>query len=163
MEPACDIQCQRDKRLKVLMTNFKEATAKKGIDPEGYEKARLQYFSLKEGPVWLQHEKQKIAQTKLQPVLEEYTKRYNKAQNKLNEKENEVGDEDETRFIHQQIMKEKDHAGVTQRLQELVSSDSVASTSWWPVFLDVLIGLMVLIIIYLIYRRVYVVNIQPTI
>jgi hypothetical protein len=59
----------------------------------------------------------------------------------------QAGDEDEIRFIHDQIQKEQAEASVYQRMNEL---NSVPSTvySWLPTFLDLCLGLTILYLVY---------------
>jgi hypothetical protein len=131
--PACDIACQKNKRLATLLSTLQEATVNKGTNPEAYEKARMNYYTLKEGQSWLHTEKEKIANNKVTPLLDMYTKQFQTLQNAADKKAavkqalddakaGEVGDEDETRFIHSQIEKEYNKAGVQTRLMELTKS-----------------------------------------
>jgi hypothetical protein len=142
---ACDIQCQKNKQLSTLLTNLHEATTRKGVDPEAYEQARIAYYTLKEGNTWLQAEKEKIARQKIDPIINQYKTRYAELQARKDTKDTEVGDEDEARFIHAQIQEEQNRAGVHKRLREL----GPVSQSWFPLFLDVLIGILILLIVYL--------------
>jgi hypothetical protein len=60
---ACDVECQREKKLKTLQGAYMTASSKAGIDPEGYERAKIAYFSLRDGPIWLKnYEDQKAEQ-----------------------------------------------------------------------------------------------------
>lgn len=60
---ACDIECQKEKKLKTLQGAYLAASSKAGIDPEGYERAKVAYFSLRDGPTWLHnYEEQKSEQ-----------------------------------------------------------------------------------------------------
>jgi hypothetical protein len=60
---ACDIECQKEKKLKTLQGAYIAASQKAGIDPEGYERAKIAYFSLRDGPTWVKnYEEQKSEQ-----------------------------------------------------------------------------------------------------
>jgi hypothetical protein len=61
----------------------------------------------------------------------------------------QAGDEDEVRFIHEQIQKERDEASVYQRMNELQGTSSVYS--WLPTFLDLCLGLTILHLVYQVY------------
>ena len=65
---ACDLECQKEKKLKTLQGAYLAASSKAGIDPEGYEKAKVAYFSLRDGPTWLKNyeeQKSELAQEHL--------------------------------------------------------------------------------------------------
>jgi hypothetical protein len=157
MEPACDIQCQRNKKLGVLLTELQKAAVNKTKDPQGYENARMKYYTLKEGQGWLHTEKEKIAQKALKSTVAGYEKRYqaiaieNARKQAIDDaKAAEVGDEDEVRFLRSQIEHEKDKAGVNSRMFELTSGSSI-NDNWYPIFLDVLIAFFSLWIVYLLF------------
>jgi hypothetical protein len=64
---ACDVECQKEKKLKTLQGAYLAASQKAGVDPEGYEKAKVAYFTLRDGPTWLHnYEEQKSEQAQLQ-------------------------------------------------------------------------------------------------
>jgi hypothetical protein len=156
MEPACDIQCQKNKKLATLLTDLQKATVNKTKDPQAYENARMKYYTLKEGQGWLHTEKEKIAQKALKSSVDTYEKRYQsiqlqnaKRQAIDDAKAGEVGDEDEVRFLRMQIEKDKDKAGANSRLFELTTESNM--NSWYPIFLDVLIGFFTLWIVYLLF------------
>jgi len=159
--PACDIACQKNKRLATLLSTLQEATVHKGTNPEAYEKARMNYYTLKEGQSWLHTEKEKIANNKVTPLLDMYTKQFQTLQTAADKKAavkqalddakaGEVGDEDETRFIHSQIEKEYNKAGVQTRLMELTKSP-VPEPSSIPMYFDILMGFLILVIVYLLF------------
>jgi hypothetical protein len=156
MSQACDIACQRNKQLSTLLKTYQDATVNKNRDPEAYEKARIQYFTVKEGRGWLQTEKKKIAQRKVIPILDSYQKRYDaataKAQAAQEPANYPVGDDDEIRFVTSMIQKEKDKAGVYQRLSQFNDPVVINNTDWLQVVIDTLIGIVALIDIYLVYR-----------
>lgn len=68
---ACDIACQRDKKLKNLKYALDNSK-----DPEAHERARIAYFTLKDGQAWLSKEKEKIAKAKIEPIIADYKARY---------------------------------------------------------------------------------------
>jgi len=64
---ACDVECQKEKKIKNLQGAYLAASQKAGVDPEAYEKARVAYFTLRDGPTWLHnYEQQKSEQAQLQ-------------------------------------------------------------------------------------------------
>ena len=52
------------------------AAANRDKDPDTYEGARIRYFALKNGEGWLEQEKTRIADTKLQPAIDSYRQQF---------------------------------------------------------------------------------------
>jgi hypothetical protein len=62
---ACDVECQKQKKLKTLQDAYMSASTRAGSDPQGYERAKIAYFTLRDGPTWLHNynqQKQEQAQ-----------------------------------------------------------------------------------------------------
>lgn len=154
---ACDVACQKNKQLKTLLTSLQSATVNKGTDPEAYELARVNYYTVKEGQGWLQTEKERIAKLTLQPIMDKYKKQYAATQPSAPTQSDEVGDEDETRFIHNQIEKERDRAGVHQRLMEL-TVDGGPTVQWLPYVLDIVIAGLALTVVYMLFTKFYIIK-----
>jgi uncharacterized protein YaaR (DUF327 family) len=158
---ACDIQCQRDKQLKQLSSAMVTAIQNKEKDPEAYEKARTAYYTVKEGQGWLSKENEEKANQQVQPILDSYQSKFDKMkqdmiyqtvamQAKKDALTSQVGDEEELRFIQAQIEKEREDASIYQRTKELQGLP-VDIYSWLPSFLDLLLGLSVLYLVYQIF------------
>jgi hypothetical protein len=158
---ACDIQCQRDKQLKQLSSAMVTAIQNKEKDPEGYERARTAYYTVKEGQGWLSKDKEEKANQEVHPILDSYQSKFDKmkqdmiyqsvaAQAKQDALGSQVGDEDEVRFIKSEIEKEREEASVYQRNKEL-SGLPVDVYSWLPSFLDLLLGISILYLVYQIF------------
>jgi hypothetical protein len=158
---ACDIQCQRDKQLKTLSSAMVTAIQNKEQDPEAYDKARTAYYTVKEGQGWLSKEKEEKANQTVQPILDSYQSKFDKMkqdtiyqtvsmQAKQDALNSQVGDESEVRFIQSQIEKEREAASVYQRTKELEGMP-VDIYAWLPSFLDLLLGITILWIVYQIF------------
>ena len=159
---ACDVACQRNKQLVSLQAALHTATVNKNKDPEAYEQARINYYTVRDGEGWLRTEKEKKANAVIDPIISNYQQRYldmQVAQAKQEAREQarkdaqneQVGDEDDVRFVHDLIQKQQDSAGVHRRLLELGASNSFSVTS--PLVLDVTIGLLILGVVYLAYSK----------
>ena len=110
---ACDLECQKEKKLKTLQGAYLAASSKAGIDPEGYEKAKVAYFSLRDGPTWLKNyeeQKSELAQEHLrrrQKQIDDHTPQ-------------EYGPPTEDSYEFKKFMQEKqDKSDVQWRLFEL--------------------------------------------
>lgn len=155
----CDIDCQQKKHLRALSSALVTATNNKGSEPEAYDRARTAYYTAKEGQTWAQVDQEKKAEQAVQPILDSYEKRFNQMKNNLiynsavdqakkDLSSTQIGDEAELRFLHSQIEAERNQAGAQQRLNELASNPWTDVYSWLPTFLDLLLGLTGLYIIY---------------
>ena len=125
-------------------------------DPSGYEKARIAYFTLLNGPGWLAQEKGRIAKEEVEPTLSSYTQQFNALKGEQQSqsiftnlanvlKTQEGADEESNRFLKQQLTNEKDKAQVSDRLNQLNSGTPQISQylSWAIDILIVLLGLFV--------------------
>jgi len=167
---ACDIDCQRKKQLKALSSALVTATQNKARDPKAYDTARTAYYTAKEGQSWAQADKEQKANSSLQPILDLYQSKFDKmkqditnqaaaAQAKQDVMNSQIGDEDEIRFVHSQVEQERDKASIYQRLNELADI-SVSVYSWLPSFLDLLLGISILFLVYQIFVQGKLTNLQ---
>jgi hypothetical protein len=67
---------EKERRIQEAYTTFERAARTRDDDPEGYEQAKFQYYSLKNGPDWAAQEKKRISDKKMDPVLTAYRKQY---------------------------------------------------------------------------------------
>ena len=63
-----DKQKQKDDAFRQLQ----EAENVRDKSPEAYERARVGYYSLTQGPEWVEQEKERIAKVDVEPVLSQY-------------------------------------------------------------------------------------------
>lgn len=148
----CDARCQKQKRLDALKTVMQT-----GPTPEAKEQARLQYYTLKDGQGWLRHEKEKIARQEILPIVQNLESKHASLQAQLARKNQqvmtppvqEVGDEAEARYIQKQV----DEANVLNRTFQLGQPPATVQElyAWIPTLLDVLIGLLGLVLVYLVF------------
>lgn len=157
---ACDVECQRNKKLKQLSSAMVDAIQNKEQDPEAYEKARVEYNTYKHGQEWAHVDSEQKAKEAVQPILDSYqqqfdqmktTMAYNSAlqQAKQDAMSGQAGDEDEIRFVHSQIEKARDESSVYERMNELQGTSSVYS--WLPTFLDLCLAITILHLVYQVY------------
>jgi hypothetical protein len=163
--PVCDADCQRQKKLAGLKNTLDQKTLTKATDPEGYEQARIAYFTELNGQGWLAEEKQRIANEEVSPKVTQYTTQYEQLKtqqqnqqvflNLMNAlKEEEAQDETDLDYLEKKANQEKDQVDVLNRLAVLNQGQApVATTNYWPTILQVAIGILALIIVYLIYSK----------
>jgi intergrase/recombinase len=158
----CDTACQRQKQLDGLLTTMNNTEK---TNPVEYEKARVSYYTLKDGQEWLVKEKDRLAKEEVEPILKNIDTKYEYLQKKVKDKKQqedlinslklqEVGDEEETRYINNQLMKEKDKVGVAQRLSLFNTSSSLNVMPYWlSTTLDITIALLSLFIAYSLFNK----------
>jgi len=160
----CDLKCQKEKDLALLKTNLDNAN--KETDPDGYEKARIAYYTLLNGQGWLQAEKQRIAKEDVEPLLSNYRTEYDalkgekKSQSMFTQLMNHLKSQnDDTDFLNKDMLKEKDKADVLDRMNELNAGTPVSRPSptgyyqYIPLIIDLIIALFAFIVIYLLYSK----------
>lgn len=152
----CDAQCQRDKNLALLKSQMDSA---KGT-PD-YEPARVKYYTLLEGQGWLAKEKETIAKDELDSKIKNYTSRYEslKSQQKIQSKYSNLvsafkAEEAQNEQITKQIGSVETQSAVLNRLTQLSPVPSGFSiTTYLPIIMDVLIGILSLAVLYMLYLK----------
>lgn len=161
LPPVCDAPCQRQKLLTGLKATLDQKEQTQSQDPEGYEQARIAYYTALNGDGWLAQEKQRIAQDEISPKITGYTNQYNELKNKQSTQQvfvnlmgaleaDQAGDEKDLEYLKKQVQEEKDRAAVLNRLAVLGGS---SSPSYAPIILDVVLALLGLGIVYMLYTK----------
>lgn len=164
LPPVCDADCQRQKKLEGLKLTMDQKALTQATDPEGYEQARIAYFTQLNGQGWLAEEKQRIANQEISPKVTQYTNQYEQLKsqqqnqqvflNLMNAlKAEESQDETDLAYLEKKANEEKDHADVLNRLAVLNETSAPVATNYWPTILQVAIGILALAIVYLIYSK----------
>ena len=137
------IEKEKQRQLKEALDYMNSAP------PESYEQARIHYYTLKEGQGWIRSEKERIISNEIDPFLNQLSTEFKELSSGtyIDDKPNEIGDESESRYLKKLLMKEKDKVSIRNRLLVLGGSND-NNTSWIPLILDILIGLLGLSIIY---------------
>lgn len=167
LPPPCDLECQKQKQL-VTLKQTMDATDPTQ-DPAGYEKARIAYFTLLNGPGWLAQEKGRIAKEDVEPLLSSYTQQYNALKGEQQSqsifknlasalKSQEGADEESNRFLKQQLTAEKDKAATQDRINQLnagtpYSPPQMSQYLSWAI--DALIVFLGLFVVYKVYLRFF--------
>jgi hypothetical protein len=55
---------------------FQQASRNRDEDPDAYEGARIRYYGIKNGDAWVQQAKQRMADEKLEPIVQSYRSQY---------------------------------------------------------------------------------------
>jgi hypothetical protein len=161
---------------------FQAAARTRDEQPDEYEGARMQYYGIKNGDAWMEQEKKRIADEKLEPILQKYRDQYQQLETEANahkaytdsiaairDKQSSLKDgmTDSLRFM-QGVLDEKETKMATyNRYFELEHPGaSVGEKSTLPIIryfagypssftilLDVIIGFLIIFIIVLVLRR----------
>ena len=165
LPPSCDMDCQRRNNLESLKTAMDLAEKTKDTNPEGYEQARIKYNTLLNGQGWLAKEKERIAKSEIEPTVVEYTSRFKElsgAQKSQDIFVNLAGalkaqsDEDisDNAFLKRQLSSGTDKTANLNRLSQISGiPDGFSFTAYIPIILDIVIGIISIVIVYMLYRK----------
>jgi len=167
--PVCDSECQNQQMLAGLKTAMDQAEATKDTNPEGYEQARIAYYTKLKGQGWLAEETKRIADREIKPVVMKYTDTFNsltsqkKSQsifvNLVNAfKQEETENKEDLRFLDKEFAKESDTANVLNRLAVLNQGTSAPTSTIHGFFSTVYIlyaaiAVLGFAVIYLLYSK----------
>lgn len=65
-----------DDELQTAHEYYLAALANKDSDPDTYNGARIRYMTLRNGPAWLQQEKQRVADNSIEPTVDRYRQQF---------------------------------------------------------------------------------------
>lgn len=161
--PVCDSNCHRQKLLSGLKTTLDEKEQTQNQDPEGYQQARIAYYTALNGDEWLVKEKERIAKDEISPKITAYTTQYDdlkkeeKSQkvfvNLMNSLQTQqVEDEQDLRFLKKQVESEKDKTDVLNRLTVLDTAP-IPSPNYIFNILDGILSILGLVVLYLLYKK----------
>jgi hypothetical protein len=158
LPPVCDLDCQRQKDLAVLKTALDNAN--KTTDPAGYNKARVAYYTLLEGPGWLDKERKTLAQNEVLPILNNFNSQFDSL--KKEEESNKMfvnladslrakseADDYDSQYLKRVLEAETDKARVEARTNEL----NFNSGSYLPFLMDALIALLLISVAFLLIAK----------
>ena len=130
-----------------------------------YERARIAYYTLTKGDTWLDEEKDRIANTEAQPIIDGLVSQYNALKDKKQQQQSTIevmngvkdkvlGVKDDLKFsvkhFEKQIGDIKNQINKDKRAQTEVIAQT---SSWIDVFLNWLIAIVTIIAIFFIARR----------
>ncbi len=161
LPPVCDAACQRQKTLDGLKAALDAKSATRDQDPEGYEQARINYYTALKGQGWLAEEKNKIAKRDIEPTVSAYTTEFkNLTEQKKNQgvfvnlmatlKADEENDVENLKHIRNQAGEEAEKARLLNRMNELSSSEP---TTDLPILIDIILAVLGLFILYKLYSK----------
>lgn len=160
--PVCDSNCQRQKQLDGLKLTLDQKEETQNTDPEGYEQARIAYYTALNGQGWLTEEQNRIAKDEVEPIVANYTNQFNSLNTQISTNKvfsnlassiqnDQKEDEEDVRFLKKQFQKEKDQADVLNRLTTLANAPHQSNSL--SILVDIAIVILALFTIYMIYSK----------
>jgi hypothetical protein len=163
--PVCDSNCQRQKLLDGLKLTLDQKEETQDTDPEGYEQARIAYYTALNGQGWLAEEQNRIANDEVAPIVTNYTNQYNSLNSEIQTNKvfanlasslqtEQKEDEGDLRFLKKEFQKEKDQVDVLNRLTTLTNSpEQTSSSNYLPILADLGIVFLGLFVVYMLYTK----------
>lgn len=148
-----------------LFTALQTAENARDTAPDAYQAARTAYYTLVNGPAWVEQEKARIANVEAQPIVDGYVARYNDIQAKKNQQQStiEVVDgvrdkiltvKDDLVFSVSTFQKQIDDIKNQINKNKVKQAQTIAAaSSWVDTFLNWVIALVTLVAIVLLGRR----------
>ena len=166
--PFCDAECQKQKNIQNLKVALDQAELNQITDPEGYEQARINYYTALNGQGWLASEKERIAKDEVGPTILDYTNKYTDLVNEKNSqsayidvasalKSQEANDSADIKLLKKEYQEQQDKADVMNRMAQLQSPAPVSSSSfldkYLAIILDIVIAILGLIVVVQLYVK----------
>lgn len=98
-------QIDKNKQLEDAFRSLQQAENVRDQSPEAYEKARIGYYSLKNGPEWIEQEKERIAKVDVEPEISQYRTNYNAIQSR---QQNQQRTQDIMKSVREGVLTLKD-------------------------------------------------------
>lgn len=171
--PVCDANCQHQKKLDTLKAALDSATLTKNSEPEKYQQARIAYYTELNGPGWFQQERKRIADEKVSPAVLQITSSYKELKDQTNNQKallnlvdiinaEQKQNQEEIKYVTNQTAKNMDQANVLNRIGVLTQQEHFSMPEFnLELWLQVVIGILSLMIIYSVYRKVTAVAVMP--
>lgn len=167
--PFCDAECQKQKNIQILKVALDQAELNQITDPEGYEQARINYYTALNGQGWLASEKERIAKDEVGPTILDYTNKYTDLVNEKNSqaayidvasalKSQEANDSADIKLLKKEYQQQQDKADVMNRMAQLQSAAPISSTpsfldKYLAIILDIVIAILGLIVVVQLYSK----------
>lgn len=156
----------KEEQIAGAFQKLQDAENVRDQSPDAYELARIAYYTLTQGDSWLEKEKQRIANTEAQPIVDQYMDAYTDLVNRTQQqqqtidavdgiKDNLISVTDDMRFsvgaFEKQINEIKNQVQIAKRNK----TQEVQTVSYWFDFiLNILLCIAVVVVIYYVWRAI---------
>lgn len=155
----------KEKQLENAFKDMQTAENVRDVDPQGYQNARIRYYTLLKGETWRDQEKERLSKAEIEPIVNRYS---TQIQETLAEISNQTLTIDAARGVKDKVLSIKDelmYATTTfqKQLDDLKSAivmehkkkeqQKETTSSWIGFILNVLIVLILIVIIIVLLRK----------
>lgn len=160
-----DAKIDKETKIATAFTALQEAENARDVAPDAYEQARITYYTLVKGDTWLQEEKERIANTEAQPMIDGFVSQYNILNEKRQQQQSTIdlmnGFKDKVLTVKDDLeFSVKNFGKQINDIKNQINKDKrdqteiIAQTSSWiDVFLNWLIAIVTIIAIFFLARR----------
>lgn len=155
----------KEKQLENAFKDMQTAENVRDVDPQGYQNARIRYYTLLKGESWRDQEKERIAKVEIEPLVNKYS---NQIRDTLAEISNQTLTIDVAKGVKDNVLSIKDelnYATTTfqKQLTDLKSAivmehrkqeqKKEKDTTWVDLLLNVLTVIILIVIVIIIVRK----------
>jgi hypothetical protein len=173
--PIVYAKIEKDVALKNAFKQLQDAENARDKSPEGYQTARARYYTLLKGEGWATEEKERVARGEVDPMVAKFSGAQQDLQTRITQqqktidlmkgvKDKVLSIRDEFRYsvntlggqveqVKQQIQMERKKQQQTVKL--------TSESTWMDIFLNVMLILVSLIVIFILYRKFTTPSLQP--
>jgi len=162
-------------KLQTAFKTLQDAEAVRDQAPEAYQQARIGYYTLLKGDTWINDEKQRVAATEAQPIVNEYINKYTTLSNQNQQQKSTInlvnGVKDKVLSVQDELQYSVD--AFTRQIGDIKNQINIERhkkaeqlvnpLDWVDVFLNILLVLGTLVAIYYVFKAVMKNRVQPTI
>jgi hypothetical protein len=154
----------RQEQISTAFQKLQDAENVRDQSPDAYETARIAYYTLTKGDSWINDEKQRIANTEAQPIVDKYLNSYNDLLQRTDNqqqtidavngvKNNLLTLKDDMRFsvnaFEKQVSEIKNQIEINKKKRSVATS---VVTSWFDFILNILILVVIGVAIFFVGR-----------
>jgi len=161
-----------DLKLQTAFKTLQDAENVRDQAPDAYNQARVAYYTLLKGDTWINEEKNRIAQSEAQPIVNQYVNRYSIAANQSNQtrstislvnsvKDKMLSIQDDMQYsvdaFQRQVGDIKNQINIERKKKQ---EDMVNGGDWIEILLNFIIVFALIAAIFYVYKAVT--RVQPT-
>jgi hypothetical protein len=162
-------------KLQTAFKTLQDAEAVRDQAPDAYQQARIGYYTLLKGDTWLNDEKQRVAATEAQPIVNDYINKYTTLTSQDQQQKSTInlvnGVKDKVLSVQDELQYSVD--AFSRQIGDIrnqinierhkKAEQLVNSLYWVDVFLNILLVLGTLVAIYYVFRAVMKSRVQPSV
>jgi hypothetical protein len=173
--PVVYAKIEKDVALKDAFKQLQDAENARDKSPEGYQSARARYYTLLKGEGWANEEKERVARGEVDPMVAKFSGAQQDLQTRITQqqktidlmkgvKDKVLSIRDEFRYSVNTLGGQVDQVKNQIQMERKKQQQSVQVTSdwtWVDIFLNVMLILVSLLVIFILYRKFTTPSLQP--